>query len=91
VNLLASAAWRQADRMLTSAVAGWTDKYPGLVLRPCVMDGVNPADGLREAAAGAGLLVVGCRGHGGFATLLLGSVSQALAGNAPAAVAVVHL
>jgi nucleotide-binding universal stress UspA family protein len=83
-------ARRQADRMLSAAVTGWTDKYPGLVLRHCVVDGVNPADSLREAAAGAGLLVVGCRGHGGFATLLLGSVSQSLAGNAPAPVAVVH-
>lgn len=84
-----AARW-QADLMLASALTGWTNKYPGLVLRPCVVDGVNPAEGLREAAAGAGLLVVGCRGHGGFATLLLGSVSHALAGNAPAPVAVVH-
>ncbi len=83
------ARW-QADLMLTSALIGWTDKYPGLVTRPCVVDGVHPAEGLREAAAGAGLLVVGCRGHGGFATLLLGSVSHSLAGNAPAPVAVVH-
>jgi nucleotide-binding universal stress UspA family protein len=59
-------------------------------LRPCVVDGVNAAVGLREAADGAGLLVVGCRGHGGFAALLLGSVSQSLAGNASAPLAVVH-
>jgi len=83
------ARW-QADLMLTSALAGWTDKYPGLVVRPRVVDGLSAADGLREAAAGTGLLVVGCRGHGGFATLLLGSVSHALVGNAPAPVAVVH-
>ena len=80
----------QAELMLTSALAGWTDKYPGLVLRPGIIDGANPAEGLRDAAAGAGLLVVGCRGHGGFAALLLGSVSQSLVGNAPAPVAVVH-
>jgi len=89
VEDLDKARW-QADLMLTSALSGWTDKYPGLVVRPCVVDGVNAADGLRDAADGAGLLVVGCRGHGGFAALLLGSVSQSLAGNAPAPLAVIH-
>lgn len=36
----------------------------------------HPAEVLTEAATGAQLLVVGNRGHGAFAGMLLGSVSQ---------------
>jgi nucleotide-binding universal stress UspA family protein len=49
----------------------------------------RPARALIAAAADADLLVVGSRGHGGFAGLLLGSVSQQCAQHAPCPVVIV--
>ena len=49
------------------------DKYPTVPVRVQVAGG-NPAQLLVEASRDARLVVVGSRGHGGFAGLLLGSV-----------------
>ena len=51
----------------------------------------NPADVLHDEARDAALLVVGSRGRGGFAGLLLGSVSQRVAQRAPCPVVIVPL
>jgi hypothetical protein len=55
--------------------------------RKLICDGA--VAGLLAEAKGADLLVVGSRGRGGFAGLLLGSVSQEVAHHAPCPVVVV--
>jgi nucleotide-binding universal stress UspA family protein len=50
----------------------------------------QPSKVLIEEALGADLLVVGSRGHGGFAGLMLGSVSHQCAMHASCPVVIVH-
>ncbi len=50
----------------------------------------HPAGALLSAAANADLLVVGCRGRGSFAGMVLGSVSRHVAAHAPCPVVVHH-
>jgi nucleotide-binding universal stress UspA family protein len=50
----------------------------------------HPVSVLLDAAAGAELLVVGSRGHGGFTGMLLGSISEHVVAHAPCAVVVVR-
>ena len=51
--------------------------HPGLTVRRIALDGTG-AELLTEFSAATDLIVVGSRGRGGFAGLLLGSTSQAV-------------
>jgi nucleotide-binding universal stress UspA family protein len=62
---------------------------PPVRVRPQVKQG-RPAKVLIDESAEADLLVVGNRGHGGFAGLVIGSVSQHVAAYAKCPVTVVH-
>jgi nucleotide-binding universal stress UspA family protein len=64
-----------AGKILIEALAEVSGIAPDVVVEPLVVQG-HAADVLVRAAEGADLLVVGSRGHGGFAGMLLGSVSQ---------------
>jgi nucleotide-binding universal stress UspA family protein len=50
----------------------------------------QPAGVLLKEAEQADMIVVGSRGHGGFANLLLGSVTQQVVHHAPCPVVVVR-
>jgi nucleotide-binding universal stress UspA family protein len=63
-----------AKRVLTEALAEVSGLAPEVRVEPLIAEG-HAASVLLEAARGADLLVVGSRGHGGFASALVGSVS----------------
>jgi nucleotide-binding universal stress UspA family protein len=77
------------QRLLTERLAGWQEKYPDVEIRPQLVRD-RPRNVLLEASETAQLVVVGCRGHGGFTGMLLGSTSQALVHHASCPVLVVR-
>jgi nucleotide-binding universal stress UspA family protein len=83
-------AREEADRVLAEATAGWAEKYPEVELVRHAVHSLNPLRTLIEESGDAELVVVGNRGHGGFTSMLLGSVSDGLVRHARVPVAVVN-
>jgi nucleotide-binding universal stress UspA family protein len=76
-----------AENVLRTAIAA--AEAPGVHVKAEIGEG-SPAQLLLDAAQGADMVVVGSRGHGGFAGTLLGSVGQALAQHAPCPVLIIR-
>lgn len=73
---------------LDRAVAVALEGHPGVTVRKHALDG-NAAELMAEFSTAVDLVVVGSRGRGGFAGLLLGSTSQAVLSHAVCPVMVV--
>ncbi|MEV8516482.1 universal stress protein [Dactylosporangium sp. NPDC051484] len=79
----------QERAALDASLAGWQEKYPDVKVEALVADG-RAAKVLVGVSHTAQLVVVGSRGHGGFAGLLLGSVGQQLMHHAECPVLIAH-
>ena len=75
--------------LFDSAVQRWRDRFPAVKVDLTLVEG-GAAKALIDASATAQLVVVGSRGHGGFAGLLLGSVGRHLLHHAHCPVMVVR-
>jgi nucleotide-binding universal stress UspA family protein len=75
---------QSAQRFLGEQLDGQSAETDGVTVHRVVAQG-DPSSSLIEACkrTGAEMLVLGSRGRGGFAGLLLGSVGQECAANAP--------
>jgi nucleotide-binding universal stress UspA family protein len=87
VQRLRSAAEAEARRVLDEALTRSDALSNGVEIEAEAVEG-PPAESLLHAGRGAELLVVGSRGRGGFAGLLLGSVSQQCAQHPPCPVVI---
>ena len=80
---------QEAQTVLSKALARAVELQPTVPCEGKVIEGPAAA-ALLEEARDAAIIVVGSRGRGGFASLLLGSVTQQVVHHAPCPVVVVR-
>ncbi|WP_017570204.1 universal stress protein [Nocardiopsis halotolerans] len=80
---------RRTRRMVSQAVEDDRARWPGVRVEEAVETG-HPVEALCAAARDCDLMVVGSHGRGGFAGMLLGSVSRNVISHSPVPVAVVR-
>jgi nucleotide-binding universal stress UspA family protein len=73
-----SALQSAAEKSLAESLAGWQERFPEVAVHRLV-EFENPATHVLKHSESAQLVVVGSHGRGGFAGMLLGSVSTAVA------------
>lgn len=78
------------EEVLAERLSGYQERFPDVAVRRVVVSD-RPAARLLQQAESAQLVVVGSRGRGGFAGMLLGSVSRALVNYARIPVIVARL
>jgi len=83
------AAIAEADRLLSEAIVGWSDRYPDVVVHRRAFHDPDVVKALAVAAVDAGLLVVASRDHPRLSERLLGSVTAGVLRHATCPVAVV--
>jgi len=90
-TLLTATYRREAQGLLllSEALAGWAERFPGVPVQRSVVHG-DAVSALLSRSDGAQLLVVGSRGRSGLAGLVLGSVSHGVLQRAGCPVAVVR-
>jgi nucleotide-binding universal stress UspA family protein len=88
VDTVADVLSRNRDEALANAADRAAAAAPGLTIDTDVLTGAT-AEAITDSGSGALMLVVGSRGMGAFAAMLLGSVSRYAASNAPCPAVVV--
>jgi nucleotide-binding universal stress UspA family protein len=80
---------QECGEILAKRLSGWQEHYPDVRVRRRIVPD-RPAARLIEESARAQLVVLGSRGRGGFARLLLGSVSTSVAESSTAPLVVLR-
>jgi nucleotide-binding universal stress UspA family protein len=88
-DAVADVITESSDQGLQAATDRAAAAAPGLLIDADHLEGA-PAEAVTHSGSGALMLVVGSRGRGGFAALILGSVSRYAATHAPCPVVIVR-